>query len=65
MRYHVQGVSESARFEVLAGARDERERKDAPALCGERICEAAEAIAAAPWAWALDTARPAAQQDPG
>jgi hypothetical protein len=63
MRYHVQGVGESIRFEILAGHRGEGEVPEKATLCDERICEAAEAIASEPWAWALDTARPAARRE--
>jgi hypothetical protein len=58
MRYHVQGVSESVRFEILAGAdRGGAEDRRRSSLCDERICEAAHAIEEAPWAWALGTSR--------
>jgi hypothetical protein len=56
MRYHVQGVSESVRFEILAGRSGVEDRRRS-SLCDERICEAAHAIEEAPWAWALGTPR--------
>ncbi len=57
MRYYVQGVGESIRFEIQAGVREpEGERQSQ--LCEERICQAAQGIEEKPWAWALGMSSP-------
>ena len=64
MRYHVQGVSESIRFEILTGAREEPAEERVTPLCDERICQAASAIARQPWAWPLEAVvKPAPAKD--